>query len=248
MKARFAQVESRQFPCERRPRCTVFNQALNQESHDLRILDFSANLGGCSTPFPPTELEARFWLFRLWHGNADFSLNEAENTKLIRHIEGGGIRTLLYGGNANFYHIAFSEYDQVLGYLAQTAGADTLVIPSAGPAYGTMMDQAKILRRHKFPTVMVLPQQGITTSEGVAEGISDFVQAAGVPAILYIKADGFIEPEHVKKLADAKVISAIKYATVRSDTSKDDYFAGSSSRSIAGSSSAASASSRRSFI
>ncbi len=155
--------------------------------------------------------------------NADFSLNEAENTKLIRHIEAGGVRTLLYGGNANFYHIAPSEYDQVLGYLAQAAGADTLVIPSAGPAYGTMMDQAKVLRRHKFPTVMVLPQQGITTSEGVAEGIKRFVQAAGVPALLYIKADGFIEPAQVKQLADAKLISGIKYATVRSDTSKDDY-------------------------
>jgi len=155
--------------------------------------------------------------------NGDYSLNEAENTKLIRHIEAGGVRTLLYGGNANFYHIAVSEYDQVVGYLAQAAGADTLVIPSAGPAYGTMMDQAKVLRRHKFPTVMVLPQQGITTSEGVAEGIKRFVQAAGIPALLYIKADGFIEPAQVKQLADAKLISGIKYATVRSDSSKDDY-------------------------
>src|SRR5690349_18254817 len=155
--------------------------------------------------------------------NADYSLNEAENTKLIRHIEGGGTRTLLYGGNANFYHIALSEYDHVLGYLSQATGADTLVIPSAGPAYGTMMDQAKVLRRYKFPTVMVLPQQGITTSQGVAEGIKRFVQAAGVPALLYIKADGFIEPEHVKTLADSKLISGIKYATVRSDTNKDDY-------------------------
>ncbi len=38
--------------------------------------------------------------------NSDLSLAEAENAKLIRHIESGGIRTLLYGGNANFYHIA----------------------------------------------------------------------------------------------------------------------------------------------
>ena len=91
---------------------------------------------------------------------ADFSLAEAANTLLIRHIEAGGVSTLLYGGNANFYHIAISEYDQVLGFLAQAAGAKTLVIPSAGPAYGTMMDQAKIIRRHKFPTVMVLPQTG----------------------------------------------------------------------------------------
>jgi hypothetical protein len=30
--------------------------------------------------------------------NADFSLNEAENAKLVRHIESGGVSTLLYGG------------------------------------------------------------------------------------------------------------------------------------------------------
>src|SRR5207253_11299041 len=86
--------------------------------------------------------------------NGDLSLNDAENTRLIRHIERGGIRTLLYGGNANFYHIALSEYDQILAYLAQAAGAETLVIPSAGPAYGTMIEQAKMLRRHRFPVVM----------------------------------------------------------------------------------------------
>src|SRR3954463_826705 len=99
--------------------------------------------------------------------NKDFSLNETENGKIIRHIEGGGIRTLLYGGNANFYHIAMSEYDQVLSCLERSAGPDTLVIPSAGPLFGQMMDQAKIVAKHKFPTVMILPIVGPTTSRGV---------------------------------------------------------------------------------
>jgi dihydrodipicolinate synthase/N-acetylneuraminate lyase len=155
--------------------------------------------------------------------NSNFSLNAAENTKLIRHIESGGIRTLLYGGNANFYHIALSEYDAVLGYLGEAAGGNTLVIPSAGPAYGMMMDQAKIIRKHKFPTVMVLPHTGVTTADGVEAGVRNFVQAAGVPALLYIKHDGYIEPENVKRLADDRVISGIKYATVRNDPAKDDY-------------------------
>ena len=156
---------------------------------------------------------------------ADGTLHDAENTKLIRHIEAGGIRTLLYGGNANFYHMPLSEYDQALSYLAQAAGSDTLVIPSAGPAFGFSMDQAKILRRHKFPTIMLLPQVGITTSDGVEEGVRRFVQAAGVPALLYIKHDGYIEPENVAKLAADKVISGIKYATVRNDPAKDAYLA-----------------------
>src|SRR5690349_4623826 len=154
---------------------------------------------------------------------ADYSLNDAENTKLIRHIESGGIRTLLYGGNANFYHIPLDEYDAVLSYLEQAVGERTLVIPSAGPAFGTMMDQAKVIRKHKFPTVMLLPQTGITTSAGVAEGVKRFVEAAGVPALLYIKHDGFIEVADVARLADAKLISGIKYATVRHEAAKDEY-------------------------
>ena len=153
----------------------------------------------------------------------DMSLNEAENLKLIRHVEAGGVRTLLYGGNANFYHLPLGEYDRALSFLASAAGADTLVIPSAGPAFGTLMDQAAILRRHKFPTVMVLPQVGITTSEGVAAGVERFVQAAGVPALLYVKHDGYVEPPDVKRLADRGLVSGIKYATVRPHPHEDDY-------------------------
>src|SRR5580700_4892030 len=74
--------------------------------------------------------------------NSDLSLSETENAKLIRHMEAGGIRTLLYGGNANFYHIPLSEYDQVLSVLAELAGPETLVIPSVSCLWGSMMDQA----------------------------------------------------------------------------------------------------------
>jgi dihydrodipicolinate synthase/N-acetylneuraminate lyase len=155
--------------------------------------------------------------------SADLSLNETENARLIRHIESGGIRTLLYGGNANFYHIPLSEYDQVLSCLAQLAAADTLVIPSVSCLWGSMMDQARILRKHKFPTVMVLPLQGQVTSRGVESGIRRFVEAAGVPALLYLKNDGYIEVPEVARLAADKIISGIKYAIVRDDPSVDPY-------------------------
>src|SRR4051812_37114917 len=99
--------------------------------------------------------------------NADFTLNEGENAKLVRHIESGGVTTLLYGGNANLYHLATSELDALLSMIAGIASNETLVIPSVAPTFGGMMDQAKIVRRHKFPTVMVLPLVGSTTSRGV---------------------------------------------------------------------------------
>jgi dihydrodipicolinate synthase/N-acetylneuraminate lyase len=154
---------------------------------------------------------------------SDYTLNPDENAKLIRHLESGGITTLLYGGNANFYHLPPVEYDQTLSMLEQLAAPNTLIIPSAGPAFGTLIDQAKTLRRHKFPTVMVLPQVGITTSKGVEEGIRRFVDAAGLPTLLYIKNDGYIEPEEAGRLADEHLISGIKYATVRPDPAHDDY-------------------------
>src|SRR5439155_27091876 len=138
-------------------------------------------------------------------------------------MEAGGIRTLLYGGNANFYHIALNEYDQVLSMLEQLAGGDTLVIPSVAATFGTMMDQAKIVRRHKFPTVMVLPLQGAVTSKGVEAGLKKFVDAAGVPALLYLKNDGYIEVEEVARLAESGTLSGIKHAIVRDDPARDPY-------------------------
>src|SRR5580765_5336286 len=96
------------------------------------------------TTITPERLAASFLAVPPLCRNADLTLNEAENAKYIRFLEAGGIRTLLYGGNANFYHIALSEYDQVLTCLERAAGPDTLVIPSAGPLFGQMMDQAKI--------------------------------------------------------------------------------------------------------
>ena len=151
------------------------------------------------------------------------SVEPGENRKIIRHVEAGGVRTLLYGGNANLYHLPLSAYDGVLSFLAEAAGPQTLVIPSVGPAWGAMMFQARILRGHKFPTAMVLPQVGITTSEGVADGIARFADAAGIPALLYIKHDGYVEPRDVKRLADARIISGIKYATVRTNPADDEY-------------------------
>jgi dihydrodipicolinate synthase/N-acetylneuraminate lyase len=36
------------------------------------------------------------------------------NTRIIRHLEAGGVSLLLYGGNANLYHLPLEEYDPLL--------------------------------------------------------------------------------------------------------------------------------------
>ena len=153
----------------------------------------------------------------------ELKFRRVENQKIIDHLEQGNVTTLLYGGNANFYHIALSEYEEILGGLSDIAGEETLVIPSVGPAYGTMMDQAEVFRQFDFPTVMVLPQQALTTPNGVETGLRKFAGKAGKPIVLYIKFDGFLDPENVRRLVDDGLVSWIKYAIVREDTMNDPY-------------------------
>ncbi|MFK7818662.1 MAG: dihydrodipicolinate synthase family protein [Planctomycetaceae bacterium] len=155
--------------------------------------------------------------------DATGKIDAAENAKIVRHIEGGGVSMFLYGGNANLYHIRPSEYADLLGVLSDIAADDTLMIPAVGPAYGMMMDQADILKTTDFPTAMVLPSNAVMTEAGVINGFRDFVEAFGKPAVLYIKEEGYISPEGAADLVDEGLVSFIKYAIVREDT-KDDPF------------------------
>lgn len=155
--------------------------------------------------------------------NDDFSLNVAANKDMIGYLEAGGIKSILYGGNANFYHIRPSEYAQLLSMLKDSAKADTWIIPAVGPAYGTMMDQAEVVKDFDFPTVMILPHRELATPSGIATAVRQFVEVAGVPIVLYIKHEGWIDVPSVKKLVDDGLVSLIKYAIVLDDPSKDDY-------------------------
>ena len=155
--------------------------------------------------------------------NQDYQICPDENKRIIRHIEAGGVSMLLYGGNANLYHVKPSEYAGLLETLAQVAADDTLVIPSAGPAYGTMMDQASVIRQTEYPTVMMLPTKAVMTEPGLMTGFRHFVEAINRPAVLYIKEEGYISPEGAAELVDDGLVSFIKYAIVREDTTEDEF-------------------------
>lgn len=158
--------------------------------------------------------------------DADLKPAAAENAKLIRHIEAGGVSILLYGGNANFYNIALSEYEQVVDQLEAGAAAETLIVPSVGPYFGTAMDQAAILSRKDFPTAMLLPTVAVSTPKGVQAAALKIAEKFGRPIVLYIKDEGYVTLDVVKTLVKAGVISWIKYAVVRTDPEQDDLLAG----------------------
>ena len=153
----------------------------------------------------------------------DLQLADTENVRMIRHLEDGGVRILLYGGNANLYNIAVSEYPRLLDFLAETVAEDTLVVPSVGPFYGSIMDQAVILREREFPAAMILPTTFPATASGVQTAVRHFVERSNTRVVIYIKDANYITPDAVKELVDDNLVSWIKYAIVREDPRQDPY-------------------------
>lgn len=155
--------------------------------------------------------------------NAQGVLCRQNNAKIIRWIEAGGVTTLLYGGNAVFYHMRLSEYADALSIIAESAAPTSLMIPSVGPTYGIMMDQVEILKQFDFPTVMILPQKEIADEKGIATGIRKFAEAYGKPVVLYLKHDRWLSPSIVDKLVKDGLVSWIKYAVVLDQPLQDSY-------------------------
>lgn len=155
--------------------------------------------------------------------SADLSLNMAANRALIQHMEQGGIRSLMYGGNANFYHLPIADYAATVDALADAVGADTWLLPSVGPDYGKMMDQAAILKGRAFPTAMLLPMSFPYTDAGLGLGVRRFTDALGKPAVMYLKSVNYIQPATLAALVDEGRIAAVKYAVVLPDPKADPY-------------------------
>lgn len=155
--------------------------------------------------------------------HAEYTLHPAANLALIRHIEDGGVRTLLYGGNANLYHTAVSEYRELLDLLAEAAGPHTRVIPAIGPDYGKMLDQARILAQTRYQTAMVLPLGGFTTSGGVEAGLARIADTAGIPLTLYIKSEDYVDVDALARLIENGTLIAVKYAIPRENPANDPY-------------------------
>jgi dihydrodipicolinate synthase/N-acetylneuraminate lyase len=147
---------------------------------------------------------------------------------VARHIESGGITRLLYGGNAFLYHITLAEYEALAGWL-RLFPESRWAIPSLGPSFGRAIDQARLLRRHSFPTAMLLPCGDPRDAAGMEAGVREIADAVGVPLILYLKSeDGFGTGKEagldaVGRLVKDGVAIAIKYAVVRDDPRHDPY-------------------------
>jgi dihydrodipicolinate synthase/N-acetylneuraminate lyase len=163
--------------------------------------------------------------------NAKRTLDLDAAEAIASHIEAGGITRFLYGGNAFLYHATLGEFEMLAGWLAAFP-ASRWPIPSLGPSFGHAIDQARILRRHRFPAVMMLPCADPRDARGLEAGYREIADTAGMPLILYLKSEDAMGADRqagldaIGRLVHDGVAIAIKYAVVLDDPSHDPYLDG----------------------
>ena len=156
------------------------------------------------------------------------SIDFEQNDLLVRHILKGGITRVIYGGNAFLYHVSLDEFGQLLDWLSGLF-EDLWAIPSVGPSYGRAIDQATLVRRYRFPCVMLLPCGDPRDLAGLEQGYRQIAAAANAKLIVYLKDENNLSPEReagldmVARLVDDGLCAGIKYAVVRHDPSRDAY-------------------------
>ncbi len=156
---------------------------------------------------------------------ADLAIDAAANRRLGRFLLQAGIPTLLYGGNANVYHLSLGEYEAMLDAVMPLAAEGALVIPGAGPDWGKLQDHAPLLRRYGCPTAMILPQDRFVVPSGVERAIRSFVDAFGNPATLYLRNAAYLPPTAIARLLDDGVVCLVKYAIEAPTTGSDPFLA-----------------------
>ena len=182
-----------------------------------------------TTPLRPEDLRGVFAVPPLARrADRGRAIDLEQNGKVLRHMAAGGLRRFLYGGNAFLYHVTLAEYEEMLGWMAGFPD-DHWAIPSVGPSFGRALDQAPLLRRHRFPVAMALPCSDPRDAAGLEAGMREIAEAAGIGLILYLKEEGSFGSDKmagldaVARLVDSGVCVGIKYAVVRPDAVDDPY-------------------------
>lgn len=157
--------------------------------------------------------------------NGDLTLNPVENAKIAAHIEAGGVTSIVYGGNANFYGIDSPNFERFVDMAPGWVSDECWLIPSVGPDYGRLMEHARRLKHTAFPCAMALPMMIAASSDGVAGALRRFADAAGMPVIVYVKTDCYLAPAAIAALAEEGVLVGLKYAVPRNDLRQDPYLA-----------------------
>ena len=154
---------------------------------------------------------------------ADYAIDRENNARILEHLRAGGVRTFMYGGNANLYNISPTQFRELCDLLVSLARDGDWFVPSVGSDYGKAVDQLTMLRDYPFPTAMALPHRFPATPAGIATGLRRLADVYGKPIIAYVKDDGYVDAADLGKLVADGAVCAVKYGTVRADPKNDAY-------------------------
>ncbi len=174
-------------------------------------------------PVTAADIAASVWAVPPLALDEGGGIEDAANRALVDHMQAGGIRTILWGGNANVYGMGAARFADLIDRIEGWVGADVWAVPSVGPDAGRLQDQAAVLRGRGFPAAMLLPYAGPRDAGGTEAALRGFVQAAGVPGILYLRQADYLPPARIAALVDAGEVVAVKYAVETGDLTQDPY-------------------------
>jgi dihydrodipicolinate synthase/N-acetylneuraminate lyase len=165
-----------------------------------------------------------------WSGTASKrTLDRGENDKLFRFLVDQGVKKIVYGGNAMVYHLTLPQYSELIEWLGGLTNRAE-IMPAVGPSFGRAIDQAGIVRGHRFHSLLVLPSTSDPRdAHGLEAGLREVAAVAGLPLSLYIRDEmNFGSDEQagldvIGRLVDEKICSTIKYAVVRKNPADDAY-------------------------
>lgn len=154
---------------------------------------------------------------------SDGTVAREANRDLMAHVADGGIRTLLYGGNANLYHYGTAMLREALAVLTEGQPEGTTLVFSIGPDFGKAMDQVEDMRRAGITNVMMLPMAFPADPRGIAEGVRRIADKLGAGLVLYIKREQQVDAIDVGRMVEEGAVSFVKYAVERSTPREDAY-------------------------
>jgi dihydrodipicolinate synthase/N-acetylneuraminate lyase len=160
--------------------------------------------------------------------NAARSLDFDQNETILRYLQQGGIQYVMYGGNAFLYHASLSEYSQLVEWLGSLNNGQNFIV-GMGPSYGRAMDQAPLIRRHRFTSVLMLPCGDPRDAAGLEAGYREIADACNTPLTIYVKDENNFGNDReagldaIGRLMDSGICLNIKYAVVRKDPREDAY-------------------------
>lgn len=175
-----------------------------------------------TTSVTPADLIASIIALPPIARTADGRINADQSRKIVDWLSTAGVTSFMYGGIANFFNMALSEYAAVLDLIEAITPPGALVVPSIGPDYGKAIDQVAVLRGRGFPSAILLPFTPASAA-GVATGLRRLADAYGKPLMVFFKSEDYLTPADAAALLADGVLCAVEYGLPRDPTGKAPY-------------------------